>query len=156
MKRRFSFAVWLIAAIDCLFIGCVEKKEKPLFPEDSQVSFLKNLTHQDTLDFLKPSNACMDTLKLGKIDKALSIIYFDRNDTLLPLTGKMKEKLRQRFERFPIKEYRLESFDIQGFSSNSVVYTIRFREESKQPNTIKLVFNPVWINDTWYLTLKND
>ena len=45
---------------------------------------------------------------------------------------------------------------INGYYTNSVKYNIRFKEETEVPNSIKFTFNPIWLGDAWYLTLKNN
>lgn len=147
----------IVLFLSLIFFGgaCVNKQKQSStkeFPED----FIKTLTHKDTVAMIGLTTVCMDTLQAGKIDDALNLIYCVRNDTLVPLSNETKAELKRQFERFPVKQYHLESFQINGYSTNSVKYVVQFKEKSTLPNTIKLTFNPIWIEDAWYLTLKNN
>lgn len=157
MKRHFSYIGLLVLL--CCFVcgGCtIKNKQGEKTSSSPEKEFIEGLTQKDTADFIGLTKLCLDTIKAGKIDDALNFIYYVRNDTLMPLTLEMKERLKNHFNIFPVKDYQLVSFDINGFYTNTVKYSICFREEKNAPHLIKFVFNPIWVDGSWYLTLKNN
>lgn len=148
--------IGFLALLCCFWGGCTEKAKQDAVIVNPEKEFIEALTQKDTADFIGLTKQCMDTIQGGNIDAALNLIYCIQNDTLMPLTPEMKVGLKNHFKRFPVKDYELISFEINGYYTNSVKYNIRFKEETEVPNSIKFTFNPIWLGDAWYLTLKNN
>ncbi len=136
--------------------ACTGKSKESQASIDPDTELVKGLTAKDTADFIGLAQVCMDTLQAGKIDDGLNMIYCIINDTLMPMTDEMRENMKQHFKRFPVKKYRMEDFEINGYSNNTVKYSIFFQENPESEACIKFAFNPIRIDDAWYLTLKNN
>lgn len=155
MKKLFEF-IGLLTLSCCLGMGCIEKGKQNTTVINPESKFIENLAQKDTAEILNLTELWLDTIKAGKIDDALNFVYCIQNDTLMPLSTEMKNSLKYYFKCFPIKDYQLVSFDINGFYANTVKYNICFKEQEGTPYSVKFAFNPIWIDNTWYLTLKNN
>ena len=66
--------------------------------------------------------------------------------------------MRNTFTVFPVLNYRMVYFNFSTEGRNDVKYEIEFFEKAdstdQAPNTIGLMFNPVKVDDQWYLTMK--
>lgn len=136
--------------------ACTGKSKESQASIDPDAELVKGLTAKDTADFIGLTKVCMDTLQAGKIDEGLNMIYCVINDTLMPMTPEVREGMKMYFGRFPVKKYKMESYEINGYSNNTVKYSIYFQENSVSEASIKFAFNPIRIDDAWYLTLKNN
>ena len=122
--------------------------------------FRSELTREDTTQMLALCGQCMETLKQGKIDEALSQmrLYNDSTRTVSPLSAEKQAELRRTFRLFPVIDYKLDyySFDVEG--RNDVKYSIEFfkkeNPDDPTPNTIGFMFNPVKVDGQWYVTVK--
>ncbi len=154
MKRQYFYLTIILLLI---LSACSEqKKEKK---QTAQDKFISELTAQDTLDILRLSNACMDTLKMGHIDAAIDMLYIIRNDSLIKVPQNKEKELRQNFKFFPVVDYKLDYYAFIDQANNDVKYQIEFFKhtspEDKTPNTIGFMINPVKVDGKWFLTLKD-
>lgn len=119
--------------------------------------FINTLTHEDTLQVIALTNMCMDTLKAGKINQALKLIYYVKDTLLLPLPLDKEQRLYNKFKRFPILNYKLDSYSFETPKNNTVKYQIEFTHKTNNntPNTINFNFCPIKIDSAWYLSVKN-
>lgn len=143
----------LFAAL--LMASCVGKKaEQPQSPEADKEAFRSTLTAADTTAVMQLSEKCMQNLKSGEMDEALDMLYTLQDSlTAVPLSEEQKNQLRNKFRLFPVKDYRLERFTFATENSNDVKYAIVF-DEQDPAGKIGLMFNPVKLKGTWFLTLK--
>ena len=152
MKRDYfigTFLVLLMLATSCKPEG---------FDRGSKQISDENITFVDTTLVLNETNKCIEFLHNGNINEALAMLYSKKEDgDITPISDTEKKELEKRFLMFPILKYKLESFSFNNKEGNSVKYITEFFEkgEDNVPNTISLVFNPVEVDGTWYLTLKN-
>ena len=116
------------------------------------------LTAEDTAQMLNLSRSCMDTLKAGHIDEALQMLYVMRDGKAIPLPAEKEQQLRKNFKYFPVIDYTLDYYTFSNVDNNDVKFRIEFFKhtgpDDKTPNTIGFMFNPVKIDGTWYLTVK--
>lgn len=116
------------------------------------------LTAEDTAQVLHISRSCMDTLKAGNIDEALKMIYVLRGGKATPLPAEKEKQLRKNFKYFPVINYKLDYYSFSNTDNNDVKFQIEFFKHTdpndKTPNTIGFMFNPVKIDGTWHLTVK--
>ena len=102
---------------------------------------------------------CMETLKAGQVDKALSMLhlYDDSTRTVLPLSEQKERELRRTFKLFPVVKYTRAYYTFTTEGLNDVKYNIEFFEKEAgdpTPNSIGFMFNPVKVEGQWYLTVK--
>lgn len=151
-----SFLVLGLVVGLAVFTSC--KKDNKTAAESPEV-FKSGLTATDTAEVLKMCDACMQTLKEGKIDEALQMIQMvDTNLNVSPLDEGSQRKLRKTFKFFPVYNYRLDKIAFNTSGLNDVKYIIEFSEPNPDPNaapsTIGFMFNPVKKDGQWVLTVK--
>ena len=123
--------------------------------QDAEREFVSSLTQSDTLGVIASTNAFMESLKNGDIDAAISNLTVLDGDVLYALGDESLKELKTRFQNFPVADYTLlrYSFSTQGL--NDVVYRYSFDGPLSDAAGMKLVFNPIKVGDTWYLSLKD-
>lgn len=152
--KKYSF--FILMAVAFIFSGCKEKSRVQQVQE-----FRSELTKEDTTQMLKLSDQCMELLKAQKTNEALSMLYEydEENKELTPLNDKTRKRLETRLKFFPVLDYErvYYSFLLEGV--NDVKYRIKFAEEEnpEQNGEAKTAFmlNPVKVDGSWYLTVKN-
>ena len=154
MKKLVYFS--LMALILLCVSSC--KKKTPL---QKMEEFTSSLTSADTTQMLKLSNDCMELLKAKKIDNALSMLYEYNDSTkeVTPLTPQARKRYERMFRIFPVVDYELVYYSFQLEGINDVKYKIIFAQEENVAENgeaaTALMFNPVRVDGTWYLTVKN-
>lgn len=153
--RKVIYIV-LSAAFVLSFTSCKEKSRV-----QREQEFISELTKEDTTQMLKLSDGCMDLLKQNKIDEALSMLYeYDEESKALnPLSDETRKRLQKQFKFFPVLEYTRNYYSFMLEGVNDVKYVIKFAEEEhpEENGEAKTAFmlNPVRVDGTWYLTVKN-
>lgn len=123
--------------------------------------FREGLTKEDTTQMLKISNDCMELLKAKKYNEVFASLYLydEENKALVPLSDSDKKGLERKFKMFPVLDYKLEYYSFLLEGVNDVKYSIKFAEEEHPEinGEAKTAFmlNPVKVDGTWYLTVKN-
>lgn len=154
MRKSILFVLFSCLVL-CLTVGC-GGKVKPTAAQE----FRSELTAEDTTKMLGICEECMKTLKAGNIDGALNLLYQydDSTKTVTPIGEEKRNKMRNTFTVFPVLNYRMVYFNFSTEGRNDVKYEIEFFEKAdstdQAPNTIGLMFNPVKVDDQWYLTMK--
>ncbi len=155
MKKLNLFAYITAISIACL-ISCKDK-EPVKEPTEADV-FKSSLTSEDTTQVLSLCNNCMETLKKGDIDKALSMMQMlNKDSTLSPLSEEKKMQLKKNFKIFPVLDYTIEYFTFNESGLNDVKYEIEFIKKEPgdpMPNTIGFMFNPIKVDGKWYVAVK--
>lgn len=154
--KKYYFLIFCFS-LTVIFSSCRKEKSRVMQVEE----FREGLTKEDTTQMLKISNDCMELLKAKKYNEAMASLYLydEENKSLLPLTDEAKKHLERRFKMFPVLEYKLMYYSFLLEGVNDVKYSIKFAEEPnpEQNGEAKTAFmlNPVKVDGTWYLTVKN-
>lgn len=137
--------------------NCGKKNQTLKTYQDAEQEFVSTLSVVDTLAVLSATDAVMESLKVGDVSTALSNVYVVYNDVLYQLADRTIAELTDRFTNFPVLDYSFEklSFSTPAINDVSYRYTFGRPTDGSAPATMKLVFNPVKIGGTWYLTLKD-
>ena len=154
MKKIFAVLCTL-----CLLAAChnTGKKQKEATFESAQEAFVATLTAEDTTAVLAATDEVMSLLKDGKIDDALSHIYVVNDDVLYRPDDASLLRLKSNFTNFPVLSYKVTDFAFQTSAINDVTYQYVFAEgqDGSSPATFKIAFNPIKIENQWYLTFKD-
>lgn len=150
-----KFSIIALAFISLVFVSC--KKEQTR--EEAISEFQSQLTAQDSTIMLEICNDCMDLLRDGKVEDALNSLYEydDSTGVVSPLSKEMRNRLSRQFAIFPVLEYELDYFSFQLEGCNDVRYNVIFRDGGDEQTgefVTKFMFNPVKVDETWYLSVK--
>lgn len=154
MKRiiYLTLAFFLMLAF---VTACIKKPKQS--PVSAAEQFQAGLSNNDTLAMLELSDSCMNLLMKRDITAALSMLYEydDSTHSVMPLSDAKMSAYRQQFQMFPVNIYDLVGFSFYSDGVNDVRYEVTFGYD-EQNNRMKtaFMFNPVKINDTWFLTVK--
>lgn len=151
MMKKITFYL-LLLYISCSFSACMHKPVEK--------SFADELTQQDSLDVLHLADSCMTLLKAGDLDGAIDMIYYLQDSiTVIPMNTEQRTVLYKMFKHHPVYEYELDYFNFSKKDLNDIKYRIQFflldGPNDHRPNTIGIMFNPVKVDGTWKLTMKN-
>lgn len=154
MKKLFyltlAFSFMLLSMTAC-------KKQTQSAPASAAQQFQAGLTNNDTLTMLQLSDSCMNLLMQRDINAALTMLYEydDSTHTVLPLSEESANAYRQKFTMFPVNIFDLTEFSFYSDGINDVRYEVTFGyDENNNRMKTAFMFNPVKINDTWFLTVK--
>lgn len=110
---------------------------------------------------LKIADDCMKLLQERKYDEAIGMLYVydDSTKVLESISSDMASSLRRRFKVFPVLKYERDYFTFMEQGANDVRYKVWFAEE-EHPEingeaVMNLMFNPVKVDGSWYLCLKD-
>ena len=121
--------------------------------KDAEAEFVSSLANADSTAVMDLAERCMSLLKGGQIAEAVDMIYVLHDNVLYKKSASYTSDLIQRFTVFPVNSYKLNYFSFSTQGNNDVSYTYYFADNDA--STMKLMFNPVKIDDTWYLTFKD-
>lgn len=156
MKKLNLFA-YVTVILVAVLLSCKGKGPVKEEPTEAEI-FKSSLTAEDTTQVLSLCNTCMETLKKGDIDKALSMMQMLNPDsTLSPLSEEKKMQLKKNFKIFPVLNYTIEYFTFNESGLNDVKYQIEFIKKEPgdpMPNTIGFMFNPIKVDGKWNLAVK--
>lgn len=123
--------------------------------ETEETPFGQTLSADDTTKVLALAENCMQQLKAGNVDAAISSIYFidDQDNTLVHIPDSVADRLKAKYTKLPVVDYTLDQFIFEDYDNNEVRYRIQIVRD--QPDvTMALAFNPVKLNGEWFLTMK--
>lgn len=155
--RKYVLTLSAAIAAACLLASCGSSdKRVPTAKE----TFRSALTAEDTTQMLALCDSCMELLRKGDVEAALSRIhlYDDSTRQVMPLSEEKAQQLRSTFRMFPVLNYRVAYFSFVSEGVNDVKYDIEFFEKPEgdnRPNTIGFMFNPVKVDGAWYITVKD-
>lgn len=155
------FTVVAVAAFVLAYSSCTScsTDNKKAVADEQGVEFKETITAADTTQMLKLADDCMELLKNRKFDEAIGMLYQYEDSTVQALSSEDGQRLRRRFEVFPVLKYEREYFSFMERGLNDVRYKVWFAEEENpaqngEPITF-LMFNPVKVDGTWYLCVKD-
>ena len=155
MKRILYFVV---AAVAVMCVSSCKEKAKTVLQQENE--FRATLSDQDTTQMLKLADDCMELLKNKDIEVALAMLmeYDDSANQVKPLSDETRKRYTHMFKMFPVLSYTRVEYTFMMEGLNNVKYDIIFAEEEHPevngvPKT-SFMFNPVKIDDQWFLTVK--
>lgn len=147
--------LYLIAAVLLLGVTSCKDKEQPA--EKQLNEFQEGLTSTDSLKVVQLTDSCMSFLKGGQFDNAFAMLceYDDSMHTVLPLSEATRNSYQKRFTIFPVVDYKLVYFTFCEEGLNDVKYEVTFGAGGANAPKTFYMFNPVKIDGTWHLSVKN-
>lgn len=148
MKKLFLPLVTLFVLVS--LFSCKQKTR-----EEQVKEFQMSLTKEDTTAMLKLCDDCMELLKNGKLDQALSSLYEydDSMKQVSPLSEETMRRYKRRFTVFPVINYTRAYYSFQLEGLNDVKYTVNFSKQDSTAMTA-FMFNPIKVDGQWYISVK--
>ena len=154
MKRLFILLAAVVVLGSCgpKYSGSHGEKTQ----KDAEAEFVSSLSQEDQDAVLALADECMKKLKAGKIEEAVGMIYVLYNDVVYKKSESYTDELIQRFQLFPVRSYKRDYYAFSTEGNNDISYTYVFAAGSTRGGeTMKLMFNPVYVDGKWYLTFKD-
>ena len=154
MKKIFILLAAVAVLVSCgpKYSGLHGEKTQ----KDAEAEFTSSLTDSDKKAVLDLADECMRKLQSGRVDEAVDMIYVLYNDVVYRKSDSYTADLVTRFKAFPVRSYELlyYSFSTEGNNDISYSYSFATSKKSAGGETMKLMFNPVYVDGRWFLTLK--
>ena len=125
--------------------------------KDAEAEFLSSLTESDQDAVLNLAEDFMKKLKDGQVEEAVDMIYVLHNDVVYKKSAEYTDQLVNRFKYvFPVLSYERRYYSFSTEGNNDISYSYTFGpERNGQAPTMRLMFNPVYVDGQWYLTFKD-
>lgn len=126
--------------------------------KDAEAEFVSSLSQTDQDAVLALAEDCMKKLQAGQVEEAVDMIYILHDNVVYQKSDDYTVQLVNRFTSgFPVLTYErlYYSFSTEGNNDISYSYTFGPAGDNGQAPTMKLMFNPVFVNGQWYLTFKD-
>lgn len=140
--------------------SCQQKSQKEVNNEmltlaEAEAQFISNLCKADTDTVINMSTQFMEKLRMGELKNAIKMLYTINGLQLDTLSTKQQRQYLQKFEAFPVRSYQLSYYSFSTQGNNDVKFIYDFSEpNAKQKSLLSIMFNPIKIDNQWYLTLK--
>ena len=155
MKRFYIILLALLVFASCgpRYSGAGGVKTQ----KDAEAEFTSSLTDKSKSEVVELADKCMERLKAGFVDEAVDMIYVLYNDVVYKKSDSYTLQLQRRFRTFPVLSYErlYYSFSTEGNNDISYQYVFKEASEGSPASTMKLMFNPVYVDGDWYLTFKD-
>lgn len=151
-KKIFS----VLALAVFLLAGCHESKRKAPSEELILRPASMDYTHQDSVQIRQLVDTYISCLTSHDIESVCDMLYFVRNDSLLPLTDHRRKGLSQMLAQLPIYDCEMKSMILRSDKNNAVQLSLRITEEEdeqKGAGFMNMSINPVYKEGNWYLTI---
>lgn len=150
-KTLFILAVTALLVSSCGPRYSGDNGEKT--QKDAEAEFVSSLSPSDSLALMEKTEKCMSLFAEGNVAEAVDMIHVLYNSVVYKKSASYTAELINRFTSFPVLSYKLNyvSFSTQG--NNDVSYTYLFGPDDAY--SMKLMFNPVFVDGEWYLTFKD-
>lgn len=125
--------------------------------KDAEAEFVTSLTNDSQEAVLALADECMGMLQSGQVEEALDMIYVLYDDVVYKKSDSFTSDLAMRFRMFPVRSFErlYYSFSTEGNNDISYSYVFEPAKDGKPAQTMKLMFNPVYVDGEWYLTFKD-
>lgn len=155
MRNLFVLLVFSFVLVSCGPKYSGSKGEKT--QKDAEAEFVSSLSDGDQDAVVALADDCMAKLQAGRIDEALDMIYVLYDDVLYKKSSSYTADLVQRFKLFPVLSFErlYNAFSTEGNNDVSYSYVFEDARDGRPAQTMKLMFNPVYVDGQWYLTFKD-
>lgn len=123
--------------------------------KDAQAEFTASLTPVDSTTVLDLADKCLSLLKDGNLAEAVDMIYVLHNNVVYQKSASYTAELINRFTNLPVVSYKLNYFSFSTEGNNDISYYYSFDSSDPGSSSLKLMFNPVYVDGKWYLTFKS-
>ena len=121
----------------------------------AEKEFIGSLTFKDTLAVLALGQNFMDALVAGAIENELSQICVVYQDTLYKASDEYLLQLRELYNAASVTDYKLDSYSFSTPGINDLCFRYVTSGKVGSGPAFKILFNPVKVEEGWFLTIKN-
>lgn len=156
MKKLFVLLAAVAVLVSCnrpKYSGSRGEKTQ----KDAEAEFVASMTSSDEEALLALGDECMGKLQAGQVEEALDMIYVLYNNVVYKKSASYTTQLLQRFQMFPVLSFErvYHSFSTEGNNDLSYSYVFAPATADSPAQTMKLMFNPVYVDGEWFLTFKD-
>lgn len=148
-----------ILAVALVFVSCGSNsttKKKAMTQRDAEEAFLSTLTDASQKQILDMAETCMTLLRDGEIEKAVKMIYVLQDNVVYQKSESYTQSLENRFKIFRVQNFTRDYYCFSTEGNNDISYTMELAQEADGTvPTMKLMFNPVYVDGEWFLCLKD-
>ena len=153
MKVRIVLIIGLIASLS--FSACSSKQEKkePILRPASMV-----YTSQDSADIWNLCEQFAQFYGKNDFESCALMLNFFRNDSIFPYTDKDRVDYIRKNQIFTNYGCRIDGFVLHSDRNNEVCLKVKLFNigtPDDDQGITRLFLNPVKVDDTWYLTLRD-
>lgn len=149
MKYKFTILLLaLFAAVSC------NNSPKVVTYQDAERIFVHSLDAEDTLNAVALCEEYMELLLGGRVVEAVDMLTVVENNVLYKMGPPSTDYLVKRYTVTPVTAWVMDSYSFSTQANNKFVCRYSIDETLPEASGLKIVFNPVKIEDRWYLALK--
>lgn len=155
---RLSTIIIALSAV--LFVSCSSERKKHSTGITSPEDYLRPATMQYTSNDSAAINALVEQyiecIKSKDFNGCAEMLYKVKDDEIEPLSKHEKDQLVSSLRSFPIYDLRQSTFILRSDKNNEIELTLQIIADGdlyKKIGTTTQSLNPVYKDNTWYLTL---
>lgn len=123
--------------------------------KDAEAEFTASLSSADSTAVLALADKCLSLLQNGSLAEAVDMIYVLHNNVVYQKSASYTSELINRFTILPVVSFKLNYFSFSTEGNNDISYSYSFDSSDPEASSLKLMFNPVYVDGKWYLTFKS-
>jgi hypothetical protein len=158
MKRNSILILLIALLILPVLSGCKNKEKKSL--KELQEDFIQppgmTVQKSDTDQVLSLVNLYLQYLEKGKVDNAMSMLYYLNKNSITALPPEVAKKERFSLNSFKGLKYQVDALIFLQEDDSEVKYSatlFKKKPGDNRPNKISFIIKPVRQKGKWYLTL---
>lgn len=154
MKLKQLFFILMVAVL--AFSSCSNKKKQEIDLVLRPASMV--YTAQDSADIWNLCQQFADFFGKNDFESCSMMLNTFRNDSIFPYTDKQRKEYIQKMQMFSNYGCRIDAFVLHSDRNNEIslkvkLFNIGTLDDDK--GITHLFLNPVKVEDTWYLTLRD-
>lgn len=148
---KYIYKLTIIFIASAILTSSCGRRNKSV--EETMTPFIASLTAKDTTEVLKLADACLDSLKSGNFHGWSYRLGYFIGDTLHPIRQDMASHFFPLFIKMPIVSYERTDYEFISEYDNVVRYKVTCTNGKNLIDT-KFVLCPVYIEEQWFMTLR--
>ncbi len=137
-------------------ISCQCSREKPVQQPVDDILPVFVFNNQDSLDINELAVAYVNFVNSSDYEAAADLLYFVRNDSVLPISNEQRQGYLVAMRSLPILGCAQKELELYSDRDNKLRISLLINENgnlAEDKGTINFFLNPVKNEDKWYLTL---
>ena len=155
MTKRFLILITALSMV--ILSACTGSSSKKTDPEQEKAAFQASLTEADSVIVAAMCEQFFGLMSAENYEQAFAMLSeLDDENRLAYLSDETKQGLKNRFSTFKIDKVELFECVFNAPFDNLFRYVVTTKSIDQNDNAFffRFAFNPVKIDDSWYLTLR--